>query len=147
MIPLAVVNGPNLNMLGSRQTSIYGDLTLEDIRRRLVKEFSGRAELSFHQSNSEGALVDLIQELGEEVEGIAINAGAYTHTSVAIRDALLAVGLPFVELHLSNVFAREEFRHGSLLADVAVGVVCGFGPESYRLGLEGLLAHLEVERG
>ncbi|MBW7998342.1 MAG: type II 3-dehydroquinate dehydratase [Candidatus Glassbacteria bacterium] len=139
---IAVINGPNLNMLGRRETGIYGSGSLEDIQQALVDRFDGRAALNFHQSNSEGELVSMIQGLEGEAEGIVINAGAYTHTSVAIRDALLAVGLPFVEVHLSNVFAREEFRHSSRLADVAVGIVSGFGAASYALGLEGLLSRL-----
>lgn len=143
MIRIAVLNGPNLNMLGRREPGIYGSGSLEEIQKALLERFDGRATLSFHQSNSEGELVEIIQGLEGGVDGIAINAGAYTHTSVAIRDALLAVGLPFVEIHLSNVFAREEFRHSSLLADVALGLVTGFGAASYELGVEGLLGKLE----
>ena len=142
MIRIAVINGPNLNMLGRRETAIYGSGSLEDIQQALVDRFDGRAALNFQQSNSEGDLVSLIQGLEGEADGIVINAGAYTHTSVAIRDALLVVGLPFVEVHLSNVFAREEFRHSSRLVDVAVGIVSGFGAASYALGLEGLLSRL-----
>ena len=143
MLRVAVVNGPNLNVLGRREPGIYGPGTLEDIQRDLSKKFSGRAELSFHQSNSEGGLVDIIQSLEGKADAVLINAAAYTHTSVAVRDALLAVKLPFVEVHLSNVFSREEFRHVSLLADVAEGIVSGFGAASYELGLEGLLRKLE----
>ena len=143
MLKVAVVNGPNLNVLGRREPALYGASTLEDIQRVLLEKFSGRVELSFHQSNSEGGLVDIIQSLEGAADAVVINAAAYTHTSVAVRDALLAVKLPFVEVHLSNVFAREEFRHTSLLADVAVGIVSGFGADSYELGLEGLLRRLE----
>jgi len=132
-----------LNVLGRREPGIYGPGTLEDIQSALNEKFAGRVELSFFQSNSEGALVDIIQSLEGKAEAVVINAAAYTHTSVAVRDALLAVKLPFVEVHLSNVFAREEFRHVSLLADVAVGIVSGFGADSYELGLEGLLRKLE----
>ncbi len=139
---IAVINGPNLNMLGRREPGIYGSGSLEDIQKALQGRFHDRAELSFHQSNSEGELVSLIQALAGVAEGILINAGAYTHTSVAIRDALLAVDIPFVEVHLSNVHSREQFRHSSLIADVAVGVVAGFGAASYELGLEGLLGYL-----
>ena len=143
MKKIAVLNGPNLNLLGKRETGIYGSTSLEAIRRSLEEQFRSRCEIDFQQSNSEGALVDLIQSLEGRVDGVLINAGAYTHTSVAIRDALLAVGLPFVEVHLSNVFSREEFRHHSTLSDVALGMVCGFGPASYRLALDGLLSRLE----
>ncbi|MFC1544561.1 type II 3-dehydroquinate dehydratase [Gemmatimonadota bacterium] len=143
MRKVAVINGPNLNVLGRREPGIYGPGTLVDIQKALAEKFSGRAELSFHQSNSEGELVDIIQAQQGKADAVVINAAAYTHTSVAIRDALLAVKLPFVEVHLSNVFAREEFRHVSLLADVAIGIVSGFGAASYELGLEGLLRKLE----
>ena len=143
MPKVAVINGPNLNVLGRREPGIYGPGTLDDIQQALGAKFSGRVELSFHQSNSEGGIVDIIQSLEGKADAVLINAAAYTHTSVAIRDALLAVKLPFVEVHLSNVFAREEFRHISLLADVAVGIVSGFGAASYELGLEGLLRKLE----
>jgi 3-dehydroquinate dehydratase II len=146
MSRIAVINGPNLNMLGSREPGIYGSGSLDDIQRALKDRFQGRTELSFHQSNSEGELVSLVQGLVGAADGILLNAGAYTHTSVAIRDALLAVDIPFVEVHLSNVHAREEFRHSSLMADVAVGVVAGFGPSSYELGLEGLLGYLSQHK-
>lgn len=138
-----VVHGPNLNLLGSREPGVYGAETLgaiEERLRALAAEIG--VELEFFQSNHEGALVDRIQAARGRADGILINPAAYTHTSVAIRDALLAVGLPFVEVHLSNVHAREPFRHRSLLSDRAVGVVLGFGPDSYLLGLRGLVAHL-----
>ncbi|GAB6062613.1 type II 3-dehydroquinate dehydratase [Deferrisoma palaeochoriense] len=138
-----VVHGPNLNLLGEREPGVYGAGTLEAVNARLgtlAAELG--VELEFFQSNHEGALVDRIQEARGRAAGILINPAAYTHTSVAIRDALLAVGLPFVEVHLSNVHAREPFRHRSLLADRAVGVVMGFGAESYLMGLRGLVAHL-----
>ncbi|GAB4270091.1 type II 3-dehydroquinate dehydratase [Deferrisoma sp.] len=138
-----VVHGPNLNLLGSREPGVYGAETLgaiEERLRALAAEIG--VELEFFQSNHEGAIVDRIQEARGRADGILINPAAYTHTSVAIRDALLAVGLPFVEVHLSNVHAREPFRHRSLLSDRAVGVVLGFGPDSYLLGLRGLVAHL-----
>ena len=139
---IAVINGPNLNMLGQREPGIYGSGSLDDIQCALNRRFGEQAELSFLQSNSEGELVSLIQTLVGAADGIVLNAGAYTHTSVAIRDALLAVDIPFVEVHLSNVHAREQFRHDSLMADLAVGVVAGFGAASYELGLEGLLGYL-----
>jgi 3-dehydroquinate dehydratase-2 len=145
---LLLLNGPNLNLLGQREPGLYGATSLAAIEADLVARAAALgAELTCFQSNHEGALLDRIHATqaalpGARVEGILINAGAYTHTSVALRDALLAVAIPFVELHLSNVHAREPFRHHSFLADKAVGVVSGFGPASYRLALEGLLAHL-----
>jgi 3-dehydroquinate dehydratase-2 len=139
MKKIAVINGPNLNLLGQREPEIYGRVSLEAIQQALEKHFRGRCSLTFFQSNSEGGLIDHIQGLGGRAEGLVINAGAYTHTSVAIRDALLAAAVPFVEVHLSNVFAREGFRHSSTLSDKAVGVICGFGPLGYELAVEGLL--------
>jgi len=140
---LLALHGPNLNLLGSREPGVYGSASLEQIDALLAR----RAEelgvgITCFQSNHEGALVDRIQQARGQADGVLINAGAYTHTSIAIRDALLAVAIPYVELHLSNVHAREPFRHHSHLADRAVGVICGFGPASYGLALEGLVAHL-----
>ena len=143
---ILVLHGPNLNLLGQREPGLYGSDSLAAIEARLVRqaEVLG-AEVVCFQSNHEGALVDRIQEAMGSVSGILINAGAYTHTSIAIRDALLAVQLPYVELHLSNVHAREAFRHHSHLADRAVGVICGFGAMSYLLALEGLVDHLRSQ--
>ena len=140
---LLVLHGPNLNLLGTREPGVYGAETLADIEVRLrqVAQDVG-AEVEFFQTNGEGALVEAVQAARERFEGVVINPAAYTHTSVALRDAFLAVGIPFVEVHLSNVHAREPFRRRSFLADVAVGTVCGFGPASYELGLRGLAAHL-----
>jgi len=140
---ILVIHGPNLNLLGSREPGLYGSATLAEIDRSL-QERARQLEVSLTsvQSNHEGALVDRIQQARDDADGILINAAAYTHTSVALRDALLAVALPYVELHLSNVHAREPFRHRSLLADRALGVIGGFGPLSYGLALEGLVAHL-----
>jgi 3-dehydroquinate dehydratase-2 len=138
-----VVHGPNLNLLGSREPAIYGSTTLEEINARLstvAKEAA--AEVEFFQSNHEGALIDRVQEAPAFFDGILINPGAYTHTSVALRDALAATALPVVEVHLSNVHAREEFRRHSFVSPIAAGVICGFGARSYLLGLEGLLARL-----
>jgi 3-dehydroquinate dehydratase-2 len=138
-----LLNGPNLNLLGQREPGLYGALSLAAIEVDLRRQAEGLGvELACFQSNHEGALVDRIQEASGHCDGILINAAAYTHTSVAIRDALLAVAIPFVELHMSNVHAREAFRHRSLLADKALGVICGFGPGSYRLALEGLVGRL-----
>jgi 3-dehydroquinate dehydratase-2 len=141
---IAVINGPNLNMLGRREKDIYGTASLEDIRKGLEGSFKGHCRLAFFQSNREGELVETIQAQYGRVDGIIINAGAYTHTSVAIRDALLAVGVPFVEVHLTNIFAREEFRHRSTLADKAAGVICGFGPAGYEMAVKGLLKILSA---
>lgn len=140
---IAVLNGPNLNLLGEREPELYGRATLAEIEQ-LTRE-RARAlgvECSWTQSNHEGELVDAIQQLRGHADGAVINAAAFTHTSLAVRDALLAVRVPFVEVHLTNIFAREPERRRSVLADLAVGVVTGFGAESYRLGLEGLVGYL-----
>lgn len=141
---VAIVHGPNLNMLGEREPDKYGTATLADIDRALVTlgESLG-VSVTSHQSNIEGALVDHIQRVSPDVDGFVVNAAAYTHTSVAIRDVLLSVAKPFVEVHLSNVHAREPFRHHSFLSDKAVGVVVGFGMDSYLLGLRGLVNFLQ----
>ncbi len=139
-----ILNGPNLNLLGTREAAIYGSSTLDEINRDLsglAKELG--LSLEFFQSNGEGELVDRIQSAAG-CQGIVINPAAYTHTSVAIRDALLAVGVPTVEIHLSNVAAREEFRQKSLISDVAVGTVAGFGAHGYRLALRGLARVIEA---
>jgi len=133
---ITVIHGPNLNLLGTREPDVYGRTTLKEINRKLTtlaKELG--VALATFQSNSEGALVDRIQAARESADAIVINAGAYTHTSVAIRDALVATQLPVVEVHLSNTYKREAFRHRSLIADVAAGQVVGFGVDSYLLGL------------
>ena len=140
---IAVVHGPNLNLLGRREPATYGHTTLAEINLWLASLGTELgAEVDCFQSNSEGALVDHVQSAGARAAGFVVNAGAYTHTSVALRDALLGVALPFVEVHLSNVFARESFRRRSLLADRALGVVSGFGPDSYLLALRALVHHL-----
>ena len=143
---ILVLHGPNLNLLGSREPGLYGSFSLEQINVELRRRADGYgAALSCVQSNQEGVLVDQIQLARGEFDGILINAGAYTHTSIALRDALLAVALPYVELHLSNVHAREQFRHNSYLADKAIGVISGFGASSYFLALEGMVAHLSAK--
>lgn len=142
---IAVISGPNLNLLGKREPEIYGTETLAQIEGRLqhVAEEIG-TNLETFQSNAEGELIDYIQKSAERVDAFLVNAGGLTHTSVALRDALIGVDRPFVELHLSNPAAREPFRHVSLLADRALGVVVGFGAESYVLGLRGLVARLNA---
>jgi len=142
-LSVGVLNGPNLDLLGSREPDLYGSRGLEGILSDL--EELGRelgARISSFQSNHEGELADWIRDVGAAQAGMIVNAAAYTHTSIALRDALLAADVPFVEVHLTNLWAREPFRHHSLLSDIAVGVVSGFGPESYSLGLRALVAHL-----
>ncbi len=143
---LLALHGPNLNLLGTREPGVYGSQTLDQVNAELESRAQALgASISCFQSNHEGALVDRIHEGRGSVDGILINAGAYTHSSIALRDALLGVAIPFVELHLSNTHAREPFRHHSTLADKALGVICGFGPLSYTLALEGLVAHLRAQ--
>ncbi|HSK18409.1 MAG TPA: type II 3-dehydroquinate dehydratase [Longimicrobiales bacterium] len=143
---VAVVSGPNLNLLGRREPEIYGPDTLEQIEQRLQRlgEELG-VEVESFQSNAESALIDYIQESAERVDAFLVNAGGLTHTSVSLRDALVGVGRPFVEVHLSNPAAREPFRHVSLLTDRALGAVAGFGAESYVLGLRGLVARMSAD--
>ena len=143
---IIVVNGPNLNMLGKREPELYGSLTLEEIESFLVSRTEvagGDVSLSFFQSNSEGEIVTAIQDARGKFDGLIINPAAYTHTSVAIRDAILSTGLPAVEVHLSNIYRREDFRRKSFISGVSLGVVSGFGAESYYLGLSGLVEHLK----
>ena len=137
--PIFILNGPNLNLLGKREPGLYGTGTLADIEKACIargKELG--LKVDFRQSNVEGVLVDWIQEAGEKAKGIVINPGAYTHTSVAIHDAIRGTGLPVIEVHLSNIFARERFRHHSYVSPVAKGVICGLGPLGYTLALEAL---------
>jgi 3-dehydroquinate dehydratase-2 len=137
--PIFVLNGPNLNMLGVREPAVYGSETLDDVRRRT--EARAKAldlSIDFRQSNLEGELVTWIQEAREAASGIIINAGAYTHTSIAILDALTAAERPVIELHLSNVYRREGFRHHSYVSAAAQGVICGFGPKGYELAVEAM---------
>ncbi|WP_375504679.1 type II 3-dehydroquinate dehydratase [uncultured Nostoc sp.] len=148
MQPLSILalHGPNLNLLGQREPGIYGALTLAEINRLLEEEgFKLQAKVFSVQSNHEGILVDTIHAALGQHHGILINAGAYTHTSVALRDAIAAVNLPTVEVHLSNIYRREDFRHHSYIAPVAIGQISGFGEQSYLLGLQALVNHLRVK--
>ncbi|MBD2306842.1 type II 3-dehydroquinate dehydratase [Chroococcidiopsis sp. FACHB-1243] len=143
LIKVLVLHGPNLNLLGAREPGIYGSVTLAEIDSMLVTEGNQlQAEVEAMQSNHEGVLVDAIQAAKTEFQGILINAGAYTHTSVALRDAIAAVKMPTVEVHLSNIYQRESFRHHSYIAAVAIGQISGFGVQSYRLGLHALIHHI-----
>jgi 3-dehydroquinate dehydratase-2 len=144
MFSILVLHGPNLNLLGKREPGIYGSLTLEEINNRLEAEAANlKIELQTFQSNHEGALIDQIQEAQGRYDGIILNAAAYTHTSVAIRDAIAAIQVPVVEVHLSNVHARESFRHTSLISAVSLGTISGFGWHSYLLGLMALVEILK----
>ncbi|MCX6899920.1 MAG: type II 3-dehydroquinate dehydratase [Verrucomicrobia bacterium] len=141
------INGPNLNLLGRRETGIYGRTSLAEIKKRVLQHArSLRVDVDFCQSNHEGKLVDLIGAAPGRYGAIVINPAAYTHTSVALRDAIAAVGLPTVEIHLSNIHAREDFRHRSLTAPVCAGQICGFGPLSYLLGLDAAVALAKATR-
>jgi 3-dehydroquinate dehydratase-2 len=131
---LHIINGPNLNLLGKRETEVYGDVPFDEYLEQLRMQFP-KLKITFFQSNVEGEIINNIQEMGFKADGILINAGAYTHTSVAIGDAVKAISAPVVEIHISNIFAREEFRHKSFIAPNAMGIISGFGLESYRLGI------------
>ncbi len=139
MYKIIILNGPNLNLLGEREKNQYGDVTLKDIEKN-CNEYANKnkIELSFYQSNIEGELVNKIQQSRNNHDGIIINAGGYTHTSVAIHDALKILKIPIIELHISNVYNREEFRHKSLISKVAKGVICGFGADGYLMSLQAI---------
>ncbi len=140
MKKILVINGPNLNMLGKREKEHYGNFTLKDLEENVKKYAEERkVKVDFFQSNSEGEIVSKIQSVLGKYDGIIINPGAYTHTSIAIRDALLATGIPFIEVHISNIFAREEFRRRSYLSDIAKGVISGLGMKGYILALQAFL--------
>lgn len=144
---ILVLNGPNLNLLGTRQPEVYGDDTLADTLRDLHEQALARgAELRDSQSNHEGALIDALHEAQHWADGVVLNAGAFTHYSLALRDAVAAIELPVVETHLSNVHARETFRHRSVIAPVCLGVVAGFGRDSYAVALDALIRHLQSRR-
>lgn len=139
------LNGPNLNLLGQRQPEVYGTTTLADIEAAVRAQAEGRAEIEFRQTNDEGELVTWIQDAASTADVAVINAAGYTHTSVALRDSIAASDVPVIEIHLSNIHAREEFRHNSLIAPVCEGQICGFGPTSYVLGLEAALSLKSTE--
>ena len=134
---IQIINGPNINLLGKREPSIYGSVTFEDYLAELRKRYTD-VEIDYFQSNIEGEMIDCIQQTGFEADGIILNAGAYTHTSIALQDAIRSVTAPVIEVHISNVHSREAFRHVSMIACACRGVICGFGLDSYRLALEAL---------
>ena len=137
-----IINGPNLNLLGKRETSIYGDISFDEYFKKLSAQFSD-INIEYFQSNIEGELVDKIQTSRNNQDGLIINAGGYTHTSIAIHDALKILKIPVIELHISNIYKREEFRHKSLISKVARGVICGFGAEGYIMSLNAMKKFLE----
>ncbi len=141
--PIFVLNGPNLNMLGTREPAVYGTATLTDVRHQVEAHARVRGVATdFRQTNHEGELVDWVQAARDGAAGIILNAGALTHTSIALHDAIKAAEQPVIEVHLSNVFARESFRHHSYVAPAAVGVICGFGPHGYLLAIDAMVEHL-----
>lgn len=144
MASVLILNGPNLNLLGTRQPEVYGSTTLDDIKASCEKHGQAKdLSVTFEQTNHEGALVDLIHAARGVHDGIILNAGAYTHTSIALMDAIASVELPAIELHLSNVHAREDFRHKSYIAKVSIGIICGFGAHGYLLAMDAMKARIE----
>jgi 3-dehydroquinate dehydratase II len=147
MPAIHLINGPNLNLLGKREPGIYGAVTLAEIEAGCAKQAKARGfEFAAHQSNIEGELVSLVQRAGLDKAGVILNAGAYTHSSIALRDAIAGSGALAVEVHLSNIYAREEFRHHSMIAPVCKGVIAGFGADSYRLALDAIMALLDAQK-
>ncbi len=142
---IQIINGPNINLLGKREPSIYGSVSFEDYLAELCAKYP-EVQIDYYQSNIEGELIDKIQQVGFDADGIILNAGAYTHTSIALQDAIRAVKSPVVEVHISNVHAREAFRHVSMISCACLGVICGFGLNSYRLALEALADVIKQNR-
>lgn len=142
---IQIINGPNINLLGKREPSIYGSVSFEDYLAELRAKYP-EVQIDYYQSNIEGELIDKIQQVGFDADGIILNAGAYTHTSIALQDAIRAVKSSVIEVHISNVHTREAFRHVSMISCACVGVICGFGLNSYRLALEALLDRKEKNR-
>ena len=140
---IQIINGPNINLLGKREPSVYGSCSFDDYLKELVERYP-QVEFSYYQSNVEGEMIYKIHEVGFDYDGIVLNAGAYTHTSIALQDAIRAVTSPVIEVHISNVHQREEFRHKSMISCACVGVICGFGLDSYRLGVEALLENVKT---
>lgn len=144
---VTILNGPNLNLLGTRQPEVYGATTLSDIEAMCeAKADALGLDMEFHQTNHEGILIDQIHAARTSSDGLILNAGAYTHTSIALMDALASVSLPVIEVHLSNIHARESFRHKSYISPVALGLICGFGAAGYELAMDGLCAHLAQDK-
>ena len=142
---IQIINGPNLNLLGKREPGIYGNSSFEDYLQQLRKRYPD-VQIDYYQSNVEGELINRIQEVGFCYDGVVLNAGAYTHTSVSLQDCIRAVKSPVIEVHISNVHKREEFRHHSFISCACLGVICGFGMDSYRLAIEALLQHTAETR-
>ena len=138
---IAIINGPNLNLLGVREPAVYGNRAFEGVFEGLKEKYAGVAELTYFQSNHEGDLIDHMQSIGFEYDGIVLNAGAYTHTSIAIADCISAITTPVIEVHISNVHSRESFRHHSMISAVCKGVIAGFGLDSYRLAIEAIIGN------
>lgn len=136
MKKILVINGPNLNLLGKREPGVYGNVTFEEYLKELKSKYSGKLDIEYFQSNHEGDIIDTLHKVGFEIDGIVINAGAFTHTSIAIADAIRAITTPVIEVHISNTHQREEFRHHSYLSAAVKGVILGFGMDSYRLAIE-----------
>lgn len=136
---IQIINGPNINLLGKREPGIYGNLSFDDYLAALRQQYP-QVEIAYYQSNCEGNLIDKLHEVGFSCDGIILNAGAYTHTSIALQDAIRAIQSPVVEVHISNIYAREEYRHKSMISNACKGVIIGFGLDSYRLALEALLS-------
>ena len=140
---IQIINGPNINLLGKREPSVYGSRSFDDYLKELVERYP-QVEFSYYQSNVEGEMINKMHEVGFDYDGIVLNAGAYTHTSIALQDAIRAITSPVIEVHISNVHQREEFRHKSMISCACVGVICGFGLDSYRLAVEALLESVKA---